>query len=207
MKVVLFTKSNSLYNLWMSYNISQDTVILTNINEFAKQIKLNKDAIFCIDLDSLDNSNDFIKNIIENNQDIKIIALSNEPKFNKGKTLLSYGIKGYANSHMREVHFVDAVETISDKKVWLYPEFIQQMIGEIVDNINDVHTVNTHLLKELTDREIQIAEFVQQGLSNKEISEKTDITLRTVKAHVTSIYNKMGVKDRIGLVLLMKKND
>ena len=60
-------------------------------------------------------------------------------------------------------------------------------------------------LSELSSREREVANLIYQGLTNNEISEKTGITLRTVKAHTTSIYSKLNVKDRIGLVLLMKQ--
>ena len=62
-------------------------------------------------------------------------------------------------------------------------------------------------LSELSSREREIADLIYQGLTNNEISEKTGITLRTVKAHTSSIYSKLNVKDRIGLVLLMKQLD
>jgi DNA-binding NarL/FixJ family response regulator len=48
----------------------------------------------------------------------------------------------------------------------------------------------------LTDRELEILELIVAGCSNAEIAERSYITVGTVKTHVRSILNKMGVDDR-----------
>ena len=55
-------------------------------------------------------------------------------------------------------------------------------------------------LVELTDREREVLEAVAQGERNKEIAARLHITERTVKAHLTSIYNKLGVDSRAAAV-------
>jgi DNA-binding CsgD family transcriptional regulator len=56
------------------------------------------------------------------------------------------------------------------------------------------------VLSQLTERESQVAQLVQQGLSNNEIAQQLNIGLATVKGHVTSIFNKLGIKRRAQLV-------
>ncbi len=56
----------------------------------------------------------------------------------------------------------------------------------------------------LPAREKEIASLIYEGYSNKEIATHTSITLRTVKAHTASIYEKLNVKDRVALVLWLK---
>jgi DNA-binding NarL/FixJ family response regulator len=57
----------------------------------------------------------------------------------------------------------------------------------------------------LTPRERDVAEQVALGASNKEIAERLDITPRTVKAHMGAIFDKLGVRDRLQLVLALRK--
>lgn len=205
MKTILFTQSNSLYNFWQNHKLD-GVKIFTSKNEFIKQVKVSKDCIVGVDSDSFENLNAFIKSLFDINDGIKILVLSNEPTFQNGKSILALGAKGYANSHMQKIHFKDAINTINSGQVWLYPEFIQQMIGEITSNtVADV--LGSSWYSGLSDREKEMAELIKKGYTNKEISEISGITLRTVKAHTTSIYNKAGVKDRIGLVLLMQRTD
>ena len=54
--------------------------------------------------------------------------------------------------------------------------------------------------KILTAREKEVLEYVIDGLHNKEIAQKLGISAHTVKAHVSSILNKSGVKNRVLLV-------
>ncbi|WP_202970465.1 LuxR C-terminal-related transcriptional regulator [Sulfurospirillum diekertiae] len=44
-----------------------------------------------------------------------------------------------------------------------------------------------------------------KGDSHKEIAEKLNITVRTVKAHATAIYSQLNIKDRLALALLVRK--
>jgi two-component system nitrate/nitrite response regulator NarL len=56
-------------------------------------------------------------------------------------------------------------------------------------------------LVRLTQREREIAALVGQGNSNKLIARQLDITERTVKAHLTEIFRKLGIRDRLMLAL------
>lgn len=57
----------------------------------------------------------------------------------------------------------------------------------------------------LSPRESEIVGLVMRGLSNKEIEARLFISLETVKKHLSSIYRKLGVKNRLQLSLLMQK--
>ena len=56
-------------------------------------------------------------------------------------------------------------------------------------------------LNDLTVQELTVADKVGHGLSNREIAETLEISERTVKAHLTVIFEKMGVRDRVQLAL------
>lgn len=204
MKTILFTQNNSLYNLWLGYKLD-DVQILTNKSEFFKLLRNTKECIVGVELSVVSELSATISAIFNENANAKILILSNEPNFNEGKFALALGIKGYANSHMQEIHFKDALKTIKSGQVWLYPEFIQQMISQITQNSENL-AEQSSAFGELSNREKEIANLIKKGYTNKEIAEISGITLRTVKAHTTAIYNKVGVKDRIGLVLLMQQN-
>ena len=60
------------------------------------------------------------------------------------------------------------------------------------------------MLEKLTKREYEIATLVGRGESNKRIANRLDITERTVKAHLTEIFRKLQITDRIKLALMMK---
>lgn len=61
-------------------------------------------------------------------------------------------------------------------------------------------------ITELTHREQEIAHMVAAGDSNKIIARKLDISDRTVKSHLTTIFQKLQVHDRLQLALLVNKS-
>lgn len=66
-------------------------------------------------------------------------------------------------------------------------------------NITQIERIK---IKKLTDRELEVLQFVVEGRTNKEIAKILSITDHTVKAHVASILRKVGVKNRLDAALL-----
>lgn len=56
--------------------------------------------------------------------------------------------------------------------------------------------------KHLTDRELEVLQYVIKGMTNKEIAEILSITDHTVKAHIASVIRKLGVKNRLDVALV-----
>lgn len=57
--------------------------------------------------------------------------------------------------------------------------------------------------KPLTIRELEVLNCIHQGLTNPEISQKLCITISTVKAHISSLLQKIDAKNRIELLLMV----
>lgn len=132
--------------------------------------------------------------------DNRVLVLHRVPSLSIGKSLLRRGARGYGNALMRAHFILSAIETIKDGMVWLYPEFTSELITQLPSQGSD----NEAELQKLTQRERDVAILLKDGDTYKTVGEKLDITPRTVKAHATSLYTKLGVKDRIGLALLLK---
>jgi len=61
------------------------------------------------------------------------------------------------------------------------------------------------LQEKLTEREREVALAVSRGASNKEVARQLGITERTVKAHVSIIFTKLAVQDRLHLALRIRE--
>jgi DNA-binding NarL/FixJ family response regulator len=133
---------------------------------------------------------------------VSTFLLSQKPTYAQGSALLKFGIKAYGNTHMAPIHLQEAVHAVKEGNVWLYPEFIQTMIQTLSSQKASLH-VNHESLELLSHKEREIALLIKEGLSNKEIALREGITERTVKAHLSSIYEKLGIKDRLALALLL----
>ncbi|WP_457747312.1 response regulator transcription factor [Sulfurimonas sp.] len=131
----------------------------------------------------------------------RVLILHKVPEFQVAKKLLKLGAYGYGNARMRDHFIVSAVNAIREGMIWLYPEFTSQLIMEIPANDT---TGKEELLQSLTSREKEVAQLLKESLTYKEVAEQLEISPRTIKAHASQIYSKLGVKDRLGLALLLK---
>ena len=62
-------------------------------------------------------------------------------------------------------------------------------------------TTGAKSLKRLTPRELQVAQMVHLGGNNKMIARELDISERTVKAHLSAIFRKLKIENRLHLAL------
>jgi transcriptional regulator, luxR family protein len=202
-RVLLYTPSDILLNEWKEKITERDIDFASSTDEFLKKA-LNSD-VACLDVSSLkDGAKDCVKEVLELNSDVKVFALAKEPNFSEGKEYLALGVKGYGNCHMLSTHFNDSLAAIAKGDVWLYPEFIQNMIWLMTKD--SVLSKTSDVFESLTSKEKEICELVYKGFTNQDISENMGISIRTVKAHMSSIFEKVGVKDRVNLVLLIQNN-
>jgi DNA-binding NarL/FixJ family response regulator len=59
---------------------------------------------------------------------------------------------------------------------------------------------------DLTPREAEVLKLVRMGLANKQIGRRLGISERTVKAHLTSAFQRIGVSDRTQAALWAERN-
>lgn len=131
----------------------------------------------------------------------KVLILSRLPDFEASQKYLKKGAMGYTNAFMHESYFESIVHTLQENKVWLYPDFVTQLISQINLDI-DKKNISSEHLNLLTTREKEVALLLIEGKSQIDIAKQLLISIRTVKAHSASIYEKLNVKDRLALAIL-----
>ncbi|MDY0391547.1 helix-turn-helix transcriptional regulator [Desulfobulbus oligotrophicus] len=138
----------------------------------------------------------------------KLVILSDRPSETEGLALLRLGVIGYANSYTNPQRLQDAIRSIVDGSVWISQDLMYRLITQSAPSVSSTfqtQAIRTPQLNNLSDRELQIADLVSQGLSNGEIAVQLGITERTVKAHLGAVYAKTSTKGRLALALLMRQ--
>jgi two-component system, NarL family, nitrate/nitrite response regulator NarL len=132
--------------------------------------------------------------------------LANMPNHAESLHALSLGAMGYAHAYS-EANMLKEIKTvISHGGLWLGQDLLQRLI-ETSSKLTGNHPEYVEgLLEKLTKREKDVAIEAAKGLSNKEIARILDITERTVKAHLASIFERLGAKDRLQLALMLNKH-
>lgn len=140
----------------------------------------------------------------------KVIVVGENLTVDQQIKLIYQGAWGYSNYLIGNRLIVRAIESVLSNEVWLERQLIPHMLKEIVTQHNflknGLHFNDTtnELFSLLTHREIEVIEMLYKGDDNASIAKALDITSRTVKAHMTSIYRKLDVHDRFQLLVFLK---
>jgi DNA-binding NarL/FixJ family response regulator len=102
---------------------------------------------------------------------------------------------------------VQAIRTVCAGQRWVDPRMAAMLSGDLstVEAGGEQHA-SLRQDNGLTDRELEIVRLVASGYKNREVSETLRISERTVKTHLTNIFQKLGVRDRVGLVMFALRN-
>ena len=128
-----------------------------------------------------------------------VAILSPTPKYEEALRLLKLGAKAYGNRWMHPDNLTQMVDAVRQGQIWLPPDIINKLITTL-----PADSTPLNLTQELSEREEEVVKLVALGKSNQEIADSLNITVRTVKAHLTSIFAKTGLRDRLALALHFK---
>jgi NarL family two-component system response regulator LiaR len=113
--------------------------------------------------------------------------------------LLEAGAAGYLLKSARGRTVVEAVRTISRGESVLHPAVIAKLLKHAMHAENGRNQAEGGDL--LSAREMEIMGLASRGMSNKDIAEDLCLTVRTVKAHLSNIFAKLGVASRTEAIL------
>lgn len=135
--------------------------------------------------------------------DCPCLALSNLPHYEEAVQLIQYGIRGYGNKYMQSANLCQAVSIVEAGQIWLIPSLLNRLIRNMAPA--GAGAAKEGFWGQISKREKEVADFIAQGRSNQEIADAMYVSLRTVKAHLTSIYRKTGCRDRMELALKVSR--
>lgn len=123
-------------------------------------------------------------------------------------SLLQAGASGYV-ALPRDIHFLArAIRVVADNDMWFERSVLAQVICSGYRNKHwDVETIQADTCQSiqpqstLSPRETMVAQCVTQGLRNREIALQLGIAENTVKLHLTRVYRKLGISNRVQLML------
>jgi len=113
--------------------------------------------------------------------------------------LLEAGARGYLLKSSAGKELVKAIRAVRAGESVLDPEVTRKLVQRLASLSKTAAERESD--GQLTARELEILKWASRGLSNKEISEKLFISLRTVKAHLTNIFNKLGCGSRTDAII------
>lgn len=138
--------------------------------------------------------------LTENHPDIKVIALTMEDDEKVIIRMLKAGAKGYLLKDMQPYLFFQAIENVIDKGSF-YTDFVTQKLLKL--KLEEFKS--SSILSELKEREKEFIKLACSELTYKEIADKMYLSPKTIDGYRDSVFIKLDVKNRVGLVLFAIK--
>jgi DNA-binding NarL/FixJ family response regulator len=114
---------------------------------------------------------------------------------------LRLGARGLVLKESATVLLLEAIRTVMAGEYWVGRETVSDLVAALRTLTEESGRSEPVLNFGLTVREVQITALVAAATSNKEIANHLGITEKTVKHHLTNIFDKLGVSSRLELAL------
>ena len=131
----------------------------------------------------------------------KVLILSG---FSEGELMfqaLQLGAKGYLSKLLTHRDLIKAIRATYAGEVWAERKVLSEVLESLRQKMQEKNPPLSDMQETLTDREHEIVKWVIQGMTNKEIAARLGISDKTVKTHLSNIFNKLKISRRLQLVL------
>jgi two-component system nitrate/nitrite response regulator NarL len=135
---------------------------------------------------------------------LRIVVLSDPLPADMELGLFKAGARGCCRRDMDAAQVATVFMAMQQGELWIRRTLMLRLVDELsIQSQADAQPKRADAggMVELTHREQEIAMLIGDGNSNKQIARRLDITERTVKAHLTGIFRKLGINDRLMLAL------
>ena len=147
------------------------------------------------------NGLEVLERLKQNNVDVKVIILTVHNEIEFLLKAVEIGIDGYLLKESNSSELKKAIFHVIEGETYIQPSMIPLLNSKMVERDIEKEKINL-----LTRRELAVLKLLSVGLYNKEIGKKLDISERTVKNHISSIFKKIDVTDRTQAAVFSIRN-
>jgi DNA-binding NarL/FixJ family response regulator len=133
------------------------------------------------------------RKIIQSSPHIGIIIVTMFEDDDSVFAAMRAGARGYILKGADQEEMLRAIHAVSRGEALFGPSIASRLMNFLSDSSQEVNST----FPELTTREHEILDLIARGFDNPEISQQLTITTKTVRNHVSNIFNKMQVTDRV----------
>ncbi len=143
---------------------------------------------------------DFIRGITAEFPGMRILLFGSGMSDDYLYDAVSAGIHGYINERMTGEHLTQAIRAVERGDYWVERHIMARFFSVGFINTSISSSIK-ELATRLSGREIQVLALIMQGLPTRDIAERLFLSHQGVKAHLTNLFRKFGVKNRAQLIL------
>lgn len=113
--------------------------------------------------------------------------------------LLEAGAAGYLLKNVRRRDLIEAIRAVHAGESVLHPAIARKVVNRFSHPSGE--PPEKRAVEQLTEREFQVLKLAAKGMSNKDIAHHLDLSIRTVQAHLSTVFSKMQVGSRTEAVV------
>lgn len=132
---------------------------------------------------------------------IRVVAASSNPNDNEAMEALDAGCVAYCHAFSDASTLKQVREVVEAGQVWIGKSLMQRLLHNVNRVASKSSASDNEWQKGLTRREIEVAVLAANGASNNSIAAQCQISERTVKAHLSAVFDKLNISDRLQLAL------
>jgi DNA-binding NarL/FixJ family response regulator len=150
---------------------------------------------------------------LQTRSDARVVLLSATPNPAEGVAALDAGALGYTHAYALPELLHEVATVVTHGGLWTGPELLKRLVAKTHAALSELPVAEApaseraletaRVWASLSAREVQVAMAVAEGRSNREVADLLSISERTVKAHMGSVFEKLGLRDRLQLVLFV----
>jgi len=149
---------------------------------------------------------DQIQSIKNEFPDAKVIILGVSGTEYEILEFIEAGASGYILPDSSLENMIETIRAVYRGKAMCSPDILPLLFERVASLRTQLQTVQNNHLASLTQRELEVLQLVNDGMSNKEIAARFQLELQTVKNHVHNILEKLRVKNRREAVVCIQKS-
>lgn len=152
------------------------------------------------------------EDVIANSPNTKVIVIAFQDEGKYVTEALQKGAHGFLLKNMDIDSFTQAIDAVLEGMYQVDQQMSHYVVKDYIDVMEQINSHENRAepqcpLHIYTKRECEVLQLLADGMSNRSIAEALNISEKTVKNHVSSLFRKMNVNDRTQAVITAIKND
>jgi two-component system, NarL family, nitrate/nitrite response regulator NarL len=150
---------------------------------------------------------DFLPELCKVSSNSRVLILTGVQNPESHRTAIRRGAMGIVLKQQAAELLLKAIRKVYDGEVWIDRSMMGTVLSDVRSEKREEPKPESKKIGGLTARELEVIALVSEGLKNKAIGERLFISETTVTHHLSSIYSKLGVSDRLELVIYAFANN
>jgi DNA-binding NarL/FixJ family response regulator len=141
----------------------------------------------------------FLPELCEASPESRVLVLTGVQNPDSHRRAIRRGAMGIVLKEHAADQLLKAIKKVYEGEVWIE----RSMMGSMIQEMNKPTLIDPEITKieSLTEREREVIALVGEGLKNKQVGERLFISETTVTHHLSSVFSKLEVSDRLELII------